>query len=934
MKQRTKKIDIKKNLSYIKKFKNPKWPGQKKIVKSASLSTDQTLKIINRQKLVLDQKFVDYKTDSRFSRTEEKWSFFKALYTSLKDVFAIILIAIIIYNFVMFAITGGIADLAGGILVLILIGLSTSFQIFNSYQIFKKNKAIRLEQDEQIKVLRNQPDIKTTEDFLAVIDEMKYEVKKTHVSKVIKGDVVYFKRGDIVPVDCKIIHTNELFVSQEPVTGDNTVIEKFVDNVSESKKPFELSNILYRGTIIKRGEVWALTLYTQDQTLFEYNKKVEVDEKPDTTFNKQIKKVSKILLTTIAVFVPIIFVISAVLRAMTGHGEFSDANVWMQGLIFAMAIAVALAPDALPLILTSAFSKTRNTLNKNKIVSRDTSVAQNIGSMDVLAIDFEQIFLKKEKVLKSITDLEGNVVNRILEKGILCTQNDIVLDEHTMDLLRQHAEFKKHEDAINKRFKFVSNFENQLYNIKTSIFEDAEGQKYSIIRGNKLDILEKCSTYETVNGNENLNKTNLEKIEETFSELTSKGIESIGIAIKPIDNDNSRTVAAKNYIYLGLINYTLKTKAKSKDVIKDIKAENVDVKFFTKSSLDDAAAISNILQFNIYDPIGGDEIAQMSDLQLSRSLGKTNMFYNVDSAAEVRLIKAYQSLGHTVGFLGKDIEDSIQLLSADIGITTNGSDAFGKNCSNLLIRENGIADIAIAIRESRKSLMNLMKFIKLKITGALSLTFKLLIGLFLINEEPMSALQLLMQNLLFNTIMFAFIYDSIDESYIKEPVRWRTETIIPFALWNGLVFQLFSIFNILMISFVTHPEIISHIRDGAIDTSFEEGSGELLVFQTMYWLEDTITNILFAFVMRTHYKSVFKASIAKPVLIVFSAVAVLAFVLPLLPGTEIALDLSHSQLDGRWVWEWYVYIIGAWTAIFFTQEYWKRAYVKVFKNWL
>ncbi|WP_031542021.1 cation transporting ATPase C-terminal domain-containing protein [Mesoplasma photuris] len=917
---------IKEKIKKIKNRRTSKWSGHQRTIAYATKSNEQIKKKFNNPSFILDSNFVKKETGKSFSSSKDKWNIFSALKHILSDFFTLLLIGIIVYHFVMFGIEVDMEYLAGGLLVTFLVSLSVVFELINDRSIHENNKKIKLSASTKVKVIRDEPEITNLEEFILAAEELKSDLIGVDTNKIAKGDIVFFKKGDIIPVDCKIIYTNSLIVSQEVLSGDATLINKKDVHSNNSKKLLELENILFRGSVVMDGEAWAMVIHKEKRTLFEHKKQKEVDNKKDTPFNAQTKRVSKILVMTILLFVPLMFIMAFVLEGMK-DSTFADPKLYVDALIFAMAIAVALSPDVLPLILSSSFSRTRKKLAKDKIVSRDGSVAQNIGSMDILAVDFNSIFIKSEGNLKNVTNVLGELDETALKHAIMFAENDLIVDDKYTSLFHQIAEYEKLDRSINRKYNFVQNYEIGFNHMKSHIIEDKSGQKYSVLIGNKYDLIDKCNSYKLNNRSIDITKEDRTEIMNIFDDMHSNKIDSLAIAIKPIEGIQQRRILANNYEFVGMINYTVKHKAKAKDVIKDIKKEKVDIKFFTHDSLYDALIIADILKYNVNGSMSKLEIDELTDEQLIKRIENGNLFYNLDSIVETRIIKVLQKFGHTVGFLGKDVNDANQMLIADIGITTNKSDAFGKHCANLLIQDGRIGDIAIAIQESRTSLMNVMKFIKYKITTSISLTIKLLIGLIIINTEPMTPIQLLIQNMLMSAVQFSLIYDKLDSRYREGPVRWDTKSIIPFAIYNILWIQLLMAANVLFLNFVSNPGIIEHIRSG-LDTTLDTGTGETIMFQSAYWLDDTIANILFALVMCNHYKFWFRELPSKTTTTVIGVAAIIAFVLPIIPKTEIVFDLHVATPI------WFAFIIPTWIIYIFSFDIYKLGYLKWKGKWL
>ena len=220
---------------------------------------------------------------------------------------------------------------------------------------------------------------------------------------------------------------------------------------------------------------------------------------------------------------------------------------------------------------------------------------------------------------------------------------------------------------------------------------------------------------------------------------------------------------------MGRIDLLSSTKGGSSSIVKEIQHQDIKVLLFSKKSLGEVIALARELDFKIQKAVDGNEINNYTDKQLTEKIRDANVFFNLNLNGQTRIIRLFKKLNNTIGFLGADSEDSFQLLTADIGITLTNSDDFGKYCATLVINHLDLMQLITSIKESRIGLMNTVKYIKLKVTGTISLTLKMLFGILFFNHESISAIELLIQNMAYNVIEYTIIYDKINDQYLLKP---------------------------------------------------------------------------------------------------------------------------------------------------------------------
>lgn len=913
-----------------RQIEKKKWKHANEVAALANAPLNQTLLKLKIPTIGLSDKWIQKREENQFKITDRKdrFHFFLILLKNLKEPFTLILLAISVYSFIMFGLDGDLTYIVGGLVVVVLVAFSIVVDLIAKYAMHKDNQKLKQTNRETVKVLRNAKISSNLNIFGEDEAQLIEDLIEIDYHNLLVGDLIFLKSGDIVPADAKIIYDKDgVTVDQELLTGTKNGMTKKSFNSSLSNNIFSLTNVIFRGTKVVHGNLWALVLYKGSNTYYEFFKKNSIDKKEKTVFNTQTKSVTRFLVTAICVFAPIIFVLALVLAGL--RDGFKDSQVWVDSIIFGMTIVICLTPDSLPLSLTSAFSRTRKVLANKKIISRDITAAQNIGAMDVLAIDMQNTFVNKEYVLDDFVNLNNQPSNEVLKWATLSYLSSPTQNLELENTLKKERRILQMEKSLVNDFQLIRKV-NFLGAPRTyvSVVEDKNHQRWAILRGPKWFVLNQTNGYfNRLNQAKKINADHLNPvINKTFAEINQQGFWSIGVAIKKIkDNvsEDESEVLKPNYTYLGLINFVQTTVSGAKENIKELQKQALSLKYMSHEPLDQTLVLAKNLGFNVFNHLSGTEIKALSDRELSRKINTTNLFYNLDSFTETRVIKNFKKSGYTIGYLGRDLDDSFQLLNANIGITTHNSDVFAKQNANLIINDGNITDICEAIIKGREASINMVKFIKIRIAWAIAITIKLAVGLAWFNAQPMNSMELLTLNLIFDIVEFMVIFDRVDPRYIKKPVRWDIPSIWPFALWCGLIFQLVTFINVPIFIYVMEPGILNQVRNGL--EGWETGLG---LVQTIYWIDDIIVHLLFVLVMRTHYRIWFKDRPSLSLILAILFTGAFVILVPLIPTLNAAFTLETPD------WRWWVFFIVLMIGFTFVMEIWKKTYVRIFNKWL
>ena len=229
------------------------------------------------------------------------------------------------------------------------------------------------------------------------------------LSLLVPGDIVRLAAGDMIPADVRVLTAKDLFLNQAALTGESVPVEKKAPPASgEISNPLDLPNIGFLGTSVESGTATAVVIHTGKQTYFGSLAASIVGERVLTSFDKGVNKFTWLMIRFIAVMVPAVFLING----LTKHN-------WLEAFIFAMAVAVGLTPEMLPMIVTVNLSNGALAMSRKKVIVKRLNAIQNFGAADVLCTDKTGTLTQGKIVLEKHLDVHGQESERVLEYGYM-----------------------------------------------------------------------------------------------------------------------------------------------------------------------------------------------------------------------------------------------------------------------------------------------------------------------------------------------------------------------------------------------------------------------------------------------------------------------------------------------------------------------------------
>ena len=624
---------------------------------------------------------------------------------------------------------------------------------------------------------------------------------------VVVGDLVFLSTGDMVPADLRILDAKDLFVSQSALTGESAPQEKVPQAVTGSadKAVTELDNLAFMGTNVISGSATGVVLRTGDKTLFGSLASSMAQEAPETNFTKGVNSVPWVLIRFMLAMVPIVFFVNGITK-----GD------WVSAFLFAISVAVGLTPEMLPMIVTTCLAKGAVSMSEKKTVVKNLNSIQSFGAMDVLCTDKTGTLTQDKVVLEYHLDAQGRPSQRVLRYAYLNSYFQTGYKNFMDRAIITKTEEEENADPklvdLSENYKKVDEIPFDFARRRLSVVvTDPKGRTQMITKGAVEEMLQVCSYVEQNHEPVALTDELREKIRSVADHLNEEGMRVIALArkINPSPVGAFGVKDENGMVLLGYLAFLDPPKDSAAQAIAALKDHGVTTKVLTGDNEKTTRCICRQVGLPVEHILLGSDLDKMDEKTLEGEVERTTVFAKLSPDQKARVVEALQAKGHTVGFMGDGINDAPALKNADIGISVDSAVDIAKESADIILLEKSLLVLEQGIVEGRKTYANMIKYIKMTASSNFGNMFSVLAASALLPFLPMSSLQLIILNLLYEISCIAIPWDNVDEDYLKVPRNWDASSIGSFMLWLGPTSSVFDWVTYLVLYFVICPQVIS-----------------------------------------------------------------------------------------------------------------------------
>ncbi|MBE3038808.1 MAG: magnesium-translocating P-type ATPase, partial [Chloroflexi bacterium] len=609
--------------------------------------------------------------------------------------------------------------------------------------------------------------------------------KEIPLKELVSGDIVVLAAGDMIPADVRLLTAKDLFLNQAALTGESLPVEKTTLVVAEAaQNPLEMPNICFLGSDVESGTATAVVVQTGGGTYFGALANSILGQRVLTSFDKGINQFTWLMISFMAILVPLVFLFNG----LSKHN-------WLDAFLFALAVAVGLTPEMLPMIVTVNLSKGALAMSKKKVIVKRLNSIQNLGAMDVLCTDKTGTITQGKIVLEKHLDVKGNPSARVLHYGYMNSYYHTGLKNLMDEAILNHGDLND-ELQVDENFRKIDELPFDFQRRRMSvILENKQNQQILICKGAVEEIMQ-LSTHVEING-EILGVTaeHDEHRKKRVRELNSEGFRVIAVAYRvfPGDNDEPHyTVRDESDLtLLGYMAFLDPPKATASEALGKLHEHNVATKILTGDNEIVTGSICKQVGLPVDHILLGPEIEGMTESQLAEAAESTTVFAKLSPSHKERIIRALQSKGHVVGFMGDGINDAPALKAADVGISVDSAVDIAKESSDIILLENSLLVLKDGVMEGRRVFGNIIKYIKMAASSNFGNMFSMLGASIFLPFLPMLPIQVLTNNLLYDFSQTTIPTDEVDAEWLTRPRKWAIGELRRFIIFIGPISSIF-----------------------------------------------------------------------------------------------------------------------------------------------
>lgn len=798
-------------------------------------------------------------------------------------------------------------DVTGIFIILIMVTLSG---LLRFWQEFRSNKAA-----EALKSM-----IRTTATVLRrPHKDMNPERYEVPLNEIVPGDIVYLSAGDMIPADIRLIESRDLFVSQAVLTGESIPVEKYDTlgavtqktsdevNSSEISKDniLDVNNVCFMGTNVVSGTATAIVVATGSDTHFGSLAKSIVGSRAETSFDRGVNSVSWLLIRFMLVMVPIVLLING----------FTKGD-WGEAALFALAVAVGLTPEMLPMIVSANLAKGAVGMAKRKVVVKRLNAIQNFGAMDILCTDKTGTLTQDKIILEHHLDINGQLDPSVLELAWLNSyyQSGMknLMDKAIIRFADEKTNVKKVGVGL---YKKIDELPFDFVRRRLSVVVQNGGDNHLMICKGAVEEMLSISSYVYENGQYlPLNEERKQALIELAHNYNRDGFRVLAVGVKDIDGHDAKDQYSvqdeKALAIRGFLTFLDPPKESAYEAISALNEHGVGVKVLTGDNEIITIKVCREVGLEPGVPLLGAEIEKMDDAQLKEQIEQRTIFAKLTPLQKSRIIRLLQENGHTVGFLGDGINDAPALRDADVGISVDTATDIAKESADIILLEKSLMVLEQGVVCGRETFGNIMKYLNMTASSNFGNIFSVLVASAFLPFLPMLAIHLLIQNLLYDISQLSLPWDKMDDEFLQKPRKWDAQNIKRFMIWIGPTSSIFDITTYALMWFVF----------GA--NSVEAQS----LFHSGWFIEGLLSQTLVVHMLRTQKIPFIQSTAAFPVIVMTMLIMAVGIYIPFSPmGSLIGLEPLP--------WSYFPWLIATLLSYCVVAQLMKRIYIKRFGQW-
>jgi Mg2+-importing ATPase len=723
-----------------------------------------------------------------------------------------------------------VSGLTGGgtnaVIIAVIVALSVGLGFFNEFRAETAMASLRSKIRHEAEVLRDG------------------RTARVPVTDLVPGDVVSLRIGGIVPADLRLLRVDELECDEGVLTGESMPVAKSVAPVTDHQA-LDQPGCAFMGTVVHQGSALGVVVRSGARTAFGQIAAGLGEKQSRTAFEMGLSRFSRLLFGVAAVLTGFIFIVNVAL-----------ARPLIDALLFSLAIAVGIAPEMMPAIVTVSLSAGSRALVAKKVLVKRLVAIEDLGNIEILFTDKTGTLTEGAITFERALDTAGQESDRPLRFGLVCNEATVTdegpvggnaLDQALWSApgARAGTELAASAAGYERQGVLPFDHERQLVSV---LVKDPSGKPLLITKGAPEVVLERC--VDVPDG-----------ARPTLEALFNEGARVVAVAARPAGDVETLTAEAEQGLALvGFLTFADRPKADAGSSIAQLQRLGVEVKIITGDNGLVAAKVCSDIGFDCAGVRSGTEVESLDDDQLEAAILTTTVFARISPDQKSRIIKVARRTGKDVAYLGDGVNDAVALHHADVGISVDSGTDVAKDAADVVLLDKDLGVLAEGVMEGRRIFANTMKYVLMSTSSNFGNMFSAAAASVFLTFLPMLPTQILLNNLLYNAGQLVIPTDRVDPEALARPAAWNIKFIRRFMSVFGPVSSIFD--------FLTFWVMLSLLHAGHTE------------FRTGWFVESIATQTLVIYVIRTRRVPFFKSRPSLAMLLVPTGAALVGAILP------------------------------------------------------
>ena len=676
-------------------------------------------------------------------------------------------------------------------------------------------------------------------------------------TELVVGDRVRLAAGDRVPADLRLIEARDLFVSQSVITGESGVQEKQAGTLrkSEVNNVTDCANIALMGSTVTGGFGEGIVLAVGENTVYGGFSGVGAGRKDG--FDRGANSIARVLIRFMAVLIPVVF----------AAGGLTKGN-WLSAFLFALSVAVGLTPELLPMVVNACLARGCAVMGKKQTVVKNINAMQGFGSMDLLCVDKTGTLTGDVVALEYYMDVLGNESARVLELAYLNSLYHTGVQNHLDEAIlrcRQMPGQKERFEGLARRHPQLDELPFDYEQRLAGVLVEGE-ENLLIVKGSLDEVCRRCNHVEYKGQRLPMGPDAAASVYAVADEMLEDGMKVLAVACRPMKGRTARPEDMQELTLLGYLAFFDAPKKTAAAAVARLRELHVGVRVLTGDQKSVAVSVCRRLGIDTDRVLTGPELEALSENDAPTRIERTAVFAELSPRQKARVVAVLRANGHTVGFLGDGMNDLPAILESDVGISVDTAAQAVKEGADVILLKKDLNVLGEGIWEGRRAFCNLSKYIRITASSNFGNIVSIVIASVLLPFFPMTAVQLLLLNLLYDLLCLALPWDHVDPEACARPLEWSGRTLGRFMRFFGPLSSIFDLLTFAWLFFVLCPAVCG----GGFFQLAEEAQRLrfIALFQTGWFLESMWTQVLILHLLRTAKAPLLQSRPSRPVMLV------------------------------------------------------------------